>query len=898
MGPFTNYAPPATYTQSFLESNFGGLLANLRVPALIGTADEIQKVSGYEMIRGSSAIQDNKKVGEDVSGQFAIAGTRTCRVANYPIVVGDGMGRVTTNTNDVKVYVDGVQVIVAKVNGLSGEITLALSPKTTATVTVTYYYKKTDTKVVDEDLSEQVDGTTATFYTHHKPIVDGTSAGKATTKTSDIIVKVNGSIVDVAHVDGVNGNFTLSVPPASSDMLTVTYYFNLHADTSDDLPVLGVTQMIRVGVSPETSDFIENADYAIIGNQIQWGSGYKLVSVIHTTGGEFFNEDKIVGQLYDEKIYREDVSTQIAGVAGKKWFAVKYLPIVDGTGRDITTNDPTNVIVTVNGIAVNVIRVDGENGKVYLQNTVNSGAKVLVTYWRSRLADDIYSLEVVMSGDVGVGTYKITSLDSGRIGNAVLGAKSTTVSNVEFLSGPVVSKTYTVDETVTLIFTSATQFSVTSSVPGGSTGAGETDTTYIDENTDLMFALKSDLYSNGDTIEIVVTKEAIFVTSAIPVLSIPCVKLTVLNTTDVISGDITDLYVYNKSGKEPAVSDYYYISYFYQKQNYECGLYTRFKDVVNDYGDLKASNPLVLAAYLTFMNGANAMILCQVKKAANSDLAADQAYIDVLARLQQDVNGINPAVILPVTTSQVVINATAQHCAIQSSMRNRRERISFFGYAVGTEPTDAANYALAVNSERMIAIYPDGAVIELVDPDGTVTSNVIDGSFLAAAFCGLNVSPAYDVATPMTKKTLQGFKALIRAMDETTMDMVATRGVTIIQNISSVFVIRHGMTTNMSSALTREIMITTIKDFIQQETRRICDAFIGIKLTPNIPGSIANVIGAMLNSAVNSQIITAYKGVTAAIDKDQPDYVVVSAEYVPIFGLNWIGVTYSIRTKF
>lgn len=899
MGPFTGYSPPGIYTSTTLDASVGGLLANLRIPALIGTSDEVKYVDGYELVRGSSPTLDNKKVNEDVSGQ--LTGTnRDFTVQNFPIVIGDGLGKITNNTNDVEVKVNGTKVIVSKVDGLNGKVYLALAPKDSDVVTVTYFYKKTDTKVVDENISTQIDGITTTFFTHHKPIVDGSNAGKATTSVGNIIVKVNGAIVEVSHLDGVEGSFTLTVPPTVGDVLTVTYYFNTWPNTADDLPYSGLTRMVRVGVSPETSDYIENVDFAIIGNQIQWGTGYKLNTIVHTTGGEFFDDNQIVGSLVDDKIYNEDVSSQFTGIENS--LTVRFKPIVDGTGRDIVTNDPTHVIVTVNGTEVDVTRVDGEQGIVYLRLPPSSGDVVMVTYWRSRMEDDTYSIEVVTPGGTGVGSYTITSSEDGRLGVAVPGAESVanpSFTGASYTTGPTVSKGYTIDETVTLTFTSNTQFSVTSSAPSGSTGFGQTDSTYVDPVTGLMFTLGADpFYASGDTIQIDVTKEALFVTSVIPITSIPGLYLTVNNTTDVVAGDLTDLITFDKSGKEPNVSDVYYISYFYTKDNYDCAIYTKFKDITIEYGELNASNPLVLASYMMFLNGAPALILCQVKKAEGSDLAPDTAYFDVLTRLEQDVDGINPAVIFPVTTSAAVINATSTHCATQSSKRNRRERISFFGFAVGTEPTEAGDFAQGLNTERMIGAYPDGAVIELVEPNGSVSEHVIDGSYVAAALCGLNVNPAYDVATPMTRKVLVGFKQLVRAMDETTMDMVATRGLTIVQKIGSTFVVRHGLTTNMSSALTREIMIITIRDFIQQETRRSLDQYIGRKMTANLAGEVAATLGAMLASAVDSQIIVDYKGVTAERDTVQPDFIKVTAFYIPIFGLNWVEVSYTIRVRF
>lgn len=899
-GPFQGYAPPSVYVTTNLDTAIGGLLANLRIPALVGTAEEIKLADGYELVRGSSPSLDNRKVNEDVSVQLTGA-NRDFTVANFPIVIGDGLGRITNNTNDVEVKVNGTRVIVAKVEGLNGKIYLALAPNDSDVVTVTYYYKKTDTKVTDEDLSDQVDGATTTFFTHHKPIVDGTNAGRASTTVSTITVKVNSAIVEVSHLDGVEGSFTLTSPPSASDTLTVTYYFNSHPNTADDLPYTGLTRMVRVGVSPETSDFIENVDYAIIDDQIQWGTGYKLSQIIHTTGGEFFDENQIQATLVDDKIYNEDVSSQFTGIETS--FTVRFTPIVDGTGRDIVTNDPTHVIVTVNGSAATVTRVDGEQGIVYLQSAPTGGSTVYVTYWRSRMEDDTYSLEVVTPGGVGVGTYTITSLEDDRLGIAVPGAESVanpSFTGANYLTGPTVTKGYTVDETVTLTFTSSTQFEVTSTdAVAGSSGYGRTDSTYIDGRTGLMFTLAADaLYASGDYVEIDVTAEAEFVTSVLPVTSIPGLYLFVNNTTDVTAGDITDLITFDKSGNEPNVGDVYYVTYYYEKDNFDCGLYTKFKDITVEYGDLNASNPLVLASYLMFLNGATALILCQVQKAEGSDLAADASYLEVLERLEQDVDGLNPAVIFPVTTSASVINATATHCAVQSSKRNRRERISFFGFAVGTEPMEAGEFALATNTERMIGAYPDGAVIELVEPDGSVSEHVIDGTFLAAALCGLNVNPNYDVATPMTRKTLLGFKQLVRSLDEVTMDLVATRGLTVIMKVSQTFVIRHGLTTKMDSALTREIMVITIRDFIQQETRRVLEPFIGRKMTANLAGEVAATLGSMLASAVDSQIIVDYKGVTAERDTVQPDYIKVTAFYIPIMGLNWVDVTYQIRVRF
>ena len=772
-----------------------------------------------------------------------------------------------------------------------------MPPASGSLLELTYFYKKTDTKVIDENLAFQADGSNKTFFTKFAPIVDGSNAGKTSTNVKSIVVKINNVITPAAFLDGAEGSFTLQTAPLSTDTVTVSYFYNTHANTSDDLPYANPTRILRVGYSPETSDFIENVDFAIIDNTINWGTGYKLVIAQHTTGSEFFDDNKIIGKMVDEKIYNEYIAP--ANIAGKV-ITVKFSPIVDGTGRDIVTEDPSKVIVNVNGTPATVTKIDGETGKITLKTAPLLSDVVTVTYWRSRMEDDTYSIKVESVGPSGVGTYSIESLEDGLLGLAVPGAKAVSNSSftgANYLTGPSVSKGYTVDETVTLTFTDNTSFIVSSSNVDGSSGFGKTDSTYVDQRTGLIFTLAADpLYAAGDLIEIDVVKDAVFITSTQLITSIPGIQLQVFDTDDTTIDDVTSFITFDKSGREPAVGETYYISYEYNKNDYECKVFTKFKDITNEYGFLAAENPLVFASYLMMTNGAVALITCQTKRATNSEIAADQSYFEVIDRLKYPVQGFNPSVIFPVSTSSSVVNYVSQHCNTMSSKRMRRERTSFFGYAVGTEPLEAANFAQLINSERMVSIYPDGAVVELTAADGSVTQSIVDGSFLAAALIGVNVSTAYDVAEPMTRKQIVGFKALIREMDEATMDMVASKGVTIITGEG--FKVRHCLTTRMESTLTREYNVTTIRDFIQQSARSGLDKYIGRKFVSNLPAEVATSLSSILQSAKDSQIIVDFKGVTAERDKTQPDFIRASAYYVPVVGLNWIEIIFSIRIRF
>jgi len=385
---------------------------------------------------------------------------------------------------------------------------------------------------------------------------------------------------------------------------------------------------------------------------------------------------------------------------------------------------------------------------------------------------------------------------------------------------------------------------------------------------------------------------------------IPGIVFTVANTEDINErigdspGDKALISTFKREGQEPAVSDFYYISYWHDKKDFSCKLFTQFKDIVAEYGELKPKNHLTLSAFLMFLNGAAAILCCQVKRQPGLGVAASSSFIEVLEELRKPQEfGIKPAVIHPLTTDDTTLTAVQKHNNIMSSMRFRGERITFFGVPIGTEPNEVAEKALSYRDERMILVYPDGAVVGLLDEEGTEIENIVGGEFLASALIGTNVSPALDVATPMTRKTMAGFKRLFRKMDETTMDLVANSGVTIIEDTNPVLRVRHALTTNMTSALTREVSIITIKDFVQQAMRFALEQYIGEKYLLRLNNDIAITANSVMQQLVDREIIVAASGASVETDQGDPTMAVVEISYAPVFPLNYIKVTFNLRGR-
>lgn len=459
------------------------------------------------------------------------------------------------------------------------------------------------------------------FYTANAPIVDGSNGGRTTTQLADVQVFVNGDPVRVVDLDGSEGAVTLRDAPTAADTVTVNYWYNPFANTCDDLPFPDPDEVIRVGIAPGRLDYEEGVDFTIVGNQICWGNAVTIASGLHTPGFEFFDDTQVQATLRDERIWREDVSAQIA--PGNNIFSVRYSPIVNGDGRGTISNDTQTVIVTVNAAAVPAVRVDGRDGKVYLNTVPIPGDEVLVTYYRNTIADDMYELEVTQAGGSGVGEYTLTSMDLGSVGRVDVVPASfagfdvpaflAAGGEVFFRTGPIAGKGYAVDEYIRITFGASETFVVESfedvllTIPkagGSGTGmvsTGRTNSTYIDSVTGLQFTINTigdpvvpatGGILPGASFVLRSVAKGTFVAGTRFNKQIPGIVFTVANTADINErvgdspGDKAVVMTYKREGNEPAVGDFYYASYWYEKKDFDCKLFTQFKDVMAEYGEL------------------------------------------------------------------------------------------------------------------------------------------------------------------------------------------------------------------------------------------------------------------------------------------------------------------------
>ena len=445
-------------------------------------------------------------------------------------------------------------------------------------------------------------------------------------------------------------------------------------------------------------------------------------------------------------------------------------------------------------------------------------------------------------------------------------------------------------------------FTVSSNNPLGSVGTGIPGQTYTDARTGLRFSVLPSLtgtYGSGATVYFTMTVSPTFVVNpSVPFYAIPGLETLVTNTVNVGVNDTAAVQTFNPSGVEPAVGDFYFLSYRYMKQDFSTRIYRQFKIIENNFGRISAENRVTLAAYLAILNGAVLVGIKQVLKVVNTNQANDASFIAAIKDLELPMpGGVKPDIVVPLATSPAVYAYLTQHCEIMSNERNQSERMGMIGFASGTIPSSAQTVAKSLNSNRIVAVYPDSAVITMTNELGESFETLVDGTFFAAALAGAAVSPAVDVATPYTRRRLQGFTRIPRILDTVEAGQTAVSGVTLLEDLDPIIRIRQGLTTNMASILTRLPTVVQISDHVQQQSRGILDSFVGTKFLPQRTNEVEVTMTGLFKSLIMAEIIAAFTGVSAAVDANDPTILRFDAFYQPVFPLLYLVLTFNIRAR-
>lgn len=554
------------------------------------------------------------------------------------------------------------------------------------------------------------------------------------------------------------------------------------------------------------------------------------------------------------------------------------------------TNTPnSNVTIRTASTSLDVLGFTGGKNAVRIQPTAALISSALNS--DATFAGYVRSAPVTVSG---LGTFlSLTSLTAGATSTLTFVATTNTTFMFDTGIGIVPGTTGDSGEDA------LSGFAVTSNNPNGSSGTGLPGQTYTDAKTGLTFSLLPSTtgdYTDGGyfTINVSPTFTA---NASVATRSIPGMEVTVYNLVNTAAGTTAVLTTYPKTGSEPAVGDVYYVSYDYTKAESGPRVFTDFKSVQQNYGPPTPDYPVSLAARLAFLNGAPIVGIKQVFRAPGSSQATASSYASAIDELKKPVGNVKPAVITALTSDQGVIAYLSQHVAFMSTPRQEGERVAVVGTAVGTTPAGVQAIARGLNSELVWVVYPDSFVITTTDELGNSVDQLVDGTYAAAAIAASTCSPVYDVASPLTRRPVVGFKSLGRYLDPTEANQIAVAGVSVIEQIETGLRVRHGLTTRPENVITRTPSVTLTIQSVQQTLRAALDPYIGQKFTGGLVKTVEGVVLATFNGLITNQIVSKLGEYSVQVDTEDPTIMRVNAVYVPVFPLEYIVVSLQVRVS-
>ena len=338
----------------------------------------------------------------------------------------------------------------------------------------------------------------------------------------------------------------------------------------------------------------------------------------------------------------------------------------------------------------------------------------------------------------------------------------------------------------------------------------------------------------------------------------------------------------------------------------------------------------MLAAQFAFQNGANTVQILPVARVSSSGQSAasvtdwartftitssgvssDPTYltnfnnIDTIVPLYSFVNSAGQA-----TTSAVSSGINTYLNAQQAIGSYQRAFIGVDGTAgqitSGQLQTLAASFSNVVGqtgSTRVTLAFPGSINYNPGLNSTTGLSNVnfnIPGYYLAAALAGLFVGQP-TVATPITNKIVAGFNAIGNqiSLNDAQTNYLPYGITTVYQKRDGNLWVLQGLTTNVTSWLTKEISLNAISDVLSNNVANDLNKsyLIGGPLTQNtLAGVLGTVQGTLIN-AIGTKIIQSYQNLLYSVNPASPTTVNVTFQYSPTYPINYIQVTLSLNTQ-
>ncbi len=305
--------------------------------------------------------------------------------------------------------------------------------------------------------------------------------------------------------------------------------------------------------------------------------------------------------------------------------------------------------------------------------------------------------------------------------------------------------------------------------------------------------------------------------------------------------------------------------------------FTRLADVYGEYGRQSEGGRLSALVGLLFEGGAGDVYCVNVGNAPTR-----QDYLDAYALL--DSKDEIKAVVCD-TDSLETQKALGQR--LSESANRSRERIGFFGVSKDVTPTQIAQAAQEMNSERVCLLAPAVSILQ---------GQSASGAYLAAAACAAVIGQS-DPAANLNLLELKGEMELPAVYTEADITLLLGAGVTVAERVGGGVRLIRALTTKTRQddavdVTLRELSTVRIIDDVVPALRTLLTARLrGAKNNAATRDAIRTQVACELEKKRSAGIIDGYDPPVVYPKADEPTVCVVEVAFAVVYGMHRIELT-------
>jgi len=261
------------------------------------------------------------------------------------------------------------------------------------------------------------------------------------------------------------------------------------------------------------------------------------------------------------------------------------------------------------------------------------------------------------------------------------------------------------------------------------------------------------------------------------------------------------------------------------------------------------------------------------------------------------------------TSDASLISAIKGHVNQMSDILEKKERIALLAGKTAmvadasTYIGDVSTILTGLNSNLIAYLVPSIAKRTIMMASTLAEQQVtMDGSYLAAAVSGV-ITGRPDEGEPITWKSVMGFDDISYPI--TTGDllrneknMLAAKGAFILEKKGTAIIIRHALTTSVTTPVSQELKVTIIAHTLAKGIRTMLDmTIIGTRDRGGATdANIRAIVSFYLDRKVAIPSIQSYKNLSVNTNQFEARQKDVTFQIKPTFDVDWIYVKFGVGT--